>query len=139
MSTAELGMTCASTSFECVRRMRASEYRFPLRPAAAAGAGTSGRRTFSLMLELDSIDSDQLEVVQPFAVALRGDTDGDNFVAKFSDANISASGDSFPEAIGNLVDLIETKFLHFSELPLTQLGTEPRRQLAILRQFFRTP
>lgn len=62
-------------------------------------------------------------------------TETDNFVARFPDAGISASGDTSAEAVENLKDILVAKFLHFSELPISKLGTEPTRQLATLKQF----
>lgn len=59
----------------------------------------------------------------------------DGFVASFADANILASGDTQQEAYGNLKELLLDVFDNLSALPVSKLGPEPRRQLAVLKDF----
>jgi hypothetical protein len=59
----------------------------------------------------------------------------DSFVASFSDANVSASGDNQQEAFDNLKSLILDVYdsLH-AESP-SRLGPESKRQLAVLESY----
>ena len=57
--------------------------------------------------------------------------------AGFFDANIHASGDTEEEALRNLKSLILDTFDALSAEPPGQLGPEPKRQLAVLREFVR--
>ncbi|HEY8019580.1 MAG TPA: hypothetical protein VIH93_00675 [Thermoanaerobaculia bacterium] len=61
--------------------------------------------------------------------------EADEFKATFFDAGISASGDTQSEAFSNVRELILDLFDGLSELPALQLGPEPQRQLAVLRDF----
>jgi len=61
-------------------------------------------------------------------------TDG-SFVATFFDANISTSGETEEEAFANLKSLIAETFDFLESVPEEQLGPEPFRQLAVLREF----
>lgn len=60
---------------------------------------------------------------------------GDDYVATFFDANISATGDTVQEAVWNLIDILVLKFNRFDELPEKSLGVGPTRQLAVMREF----
>jgi predicted RNase H-like HicB family nuclease len=57
------------------------------------------------------------------------------FIASFPDAHISASGESFPEALDNFKDVMLTTFQLLSNENTRKLGKIPRRQLAVLREF----
>jgi len=88
---------------------------------------------------LDTLESDQYRLRKPVLVVVNGYADRpatryDNWVARFPEAGISASGDSAEEAIANLRDIIILKFKAFSSFPASQLGVEPTRQLAVLRK-----
>ena len=58
------------------------------------------------------------------------------YVAAFVDANINGSGDSPLEAVEMLKEMIASAFL-FYEQNEAQLGSEPQRQLAVLREFIK--
>jgi len=58
---------------------------------------------------------------------------GEDFVATFFDAGISATGDTDEEAVFNLKDLIVQTFEALSKMPEAKLGFLPRKQLAVLR------
>lgn len=62
---------------------------------------------------------------------------GDDFIASFFDANVNASGDTQQEAVANLKDIMLSMFRRFSAEPEDKLGPEPKRQLAVLRQFIK--
>lgn len=59
---------------------------------------------------------------------------GDDWIATFFDANVQASGDTQTEAVANLKDILISMFRRFSK-EAERLGPEPRRQLAVLREF----
>ena len=62
---------------------------------------------------------------------------GDHYVASFFDANIHASGATQEEAVANLKDVMLIMFRRFEGEPQNRLGPEPKRQLAVLRNFIR--
>lgn len=62
----------------------------------------------------------------------------EHFVATFFDANISTSGETEEEAFSNLKDLILEIFSYLDSADSEQLGPEPLRQIAVLREFIRS-
>ncbi len=69
-----------------------------------------------------------LVVVQPI---------GEGFTASFFDVNIHASGDTEEEAFRNLKSLLLDVFDSLLAESPEKLGPEPKRQLAVLREFIR--
>ncbi len=63
--------------------------------------------------------------------------DDDSFVASLVDANINASGETVPEAIANLKDMMIILFERLSKEPAEILGTWPTRQLSVLLELMR--
>jgi len=61
--------------------------------------------------------------------------DGDSYIATFVDANINASGDTLPNAVDNLKDMLIALFRRLSQEPKSSLGKRPMKQLAILQEF----
>lgn len=59
------------------------------------------------------------------------------YVASFLDANINSSGDSELVAVEMLKEMIASAFVLFEEEE-DKLGVEPRRQLAVLREFIKS-
>jgi len=59
----------------------------------------------------------------------------DDYIATFFDAGISTTGDTPQEAMWNIADLLILKFHRLSEIPECSLGSGPKRQLAVLREF----
>jgi len=64
---------------------------------------------------------------------------GESFVATFFDANISTSGETQEEAFSNLKSLLIDTFEYLESVPKEQLGPEPFRQIAVLREFIAIP
>jgi hypothetical protein len=60
---------------------------------------------------------------------------GEDFIASFVDAHLHATGDTVPEAIDNLKDILVTTFAKLKLLPAKVLGPVPARQLAVLKEF----
>lgn len=93
------------------------------------------RRRPNLLVPINTFVPEPYELTAPFFVAV--EIEDDQFTATFFDANVSASGDTEEEAIGNLKSLILDTFDSLSAEDKTMLGPEPRRQLAILERFLR--
>jgi hypothetical protein len=64
---------------------------------------------------------------------------GEDFIATYFDAGISATGDTDTEAIFNLKDMIAQTFKVLSNVPAEELGIVPQRQLASLRAVITLP
>ena len=60
-----------------------------------------------------------------------------NYIAKFAEANINASGESFYEAITNLKALVVDMFDLLRSVPRNRLGPEPKQQLTALNALIR--
>ena len=73
------------------------------------------------------------EVLKPVMVVVRAM--GDEYVASFFDANLSASGDTPEEAVANLKDIIAAVYEILADHDEKQLGPGPSRQLHTLREF----
>ena len=69
----------------------------------------------------------------PLAVLVQSEPD--SHIASFVDANVTASGDTLPEAIENLKMLMVDRLEEWAGTDAEKLGPEPTRQLAILRTF----
>jgi predicted RNase H-like HicB family nuclease len=89
----------------------------------------------SLSVPINTFTPEPYELMSPLFVAV--EIEDDQFIATFFDANISASGDTEEEAVGNLKSLILDTFESLSAEDTTLLGPEPRRQLAVLQSFLR--
>jgi hypothetical protein len=63
--------------------------------------------------------------------------DDDSYVASLVDANINASGDTVPEAVANLKDMMVRLFERLGAEPKGNLGKGPARQLGVLRDLMR--
>jgi hypothetical protein len=63
------------------------------------------------------------------------ESDGDSVMATFFDANISISSETEDEAFDDLKSIILDTFDCLDAEPPAQLGPEPLRQLAVLRDF----
>lgn len=84
---------------------------------------------------LNTLSSDVLCLTQQIPISVL--FNGDDFVARFGDAGISATGETRTEAVWNLGDMIVLKFMRLCEIASQQLGPVPRRQLSVLRSFIK--
>ncbi|MBZ0270818.1 hypothetical protein K8I61_02190 [bacterium] len=82
---------------------------------------------------IDSFAPEPYSIARPIPVVVSADESG--YVATFSEANISTSGETPQDAVDNLKSLILDFFDTLSETPDGELGPEPKRQFAILRAF----
>jgi predicted RNase H-like HicB family nuclease len=95
----------------------------PKPPAAGSG----------LWVPITSFAPEPYEASRPIPAVIQPCEQG--FVAGFFDANIHAAGDTEEEAVRNLKSLILDVFDSLSAEPAATLGPEPKRQLAVLREF----
>ena len=61
--------------------------------------------------------------------------DTDNYVAKFTKANIYASGDTPEQALVNWKDALKFKFDHYTSFGDDKLGSGAQSDLAIMRRY----
>jgi predicted RNase H-like HicB family nuclease len=76
------------------------------------------------------------EVKKPIYVCI--ESDGEEFVATFHDADVSASGETHAEALCNLKDYIVALFEDLA-LDADSLGPGPNRQYEVLKRFIELP
>jgi len=82
---------------------------------------------------ITSLAPEPYEVLQPFHAVIRAE--GDEYVASFLDANVSATGSTQEEAVWNLKDMIVAVFEMLMGHEEAALGPGPARQLRVLQQF----
>ena len=87
----------------------------------------------SILVPITTFSPEPFEVINEILVVVQP-TD-DDYMASFFDANIHASGDTQEEAVANLKDIMLIMFRRFEKEPSNRLGPEPKRQLAVLRNF----
>jgi len=63
--------------------------------------------------------------------------DEDSYIASLIDANVNASGETVPEAVANLKDMMIMLFERLGAEPKGKLGKWPARQLGVLRELMR--
>ncbi len=88
----------------------------------------------SIIVPIQDLGPTPVEVTNPILVVAY-EEDG-VFIASFIDANMNASGETQLDAIEMLKDVIASSFRLFLDKEAI-LGTEPRRQLAVLKRFLR--
>jgi predicted RNase H-like HicB family nuclease len=86
-----------------------------------------------LWVPITSFAPEPYEAIRPLSAVIYPCEEG--FIAGFFDANIHAAGDTEEEALRNLRSLILDVFDSLSAEPSATLGPEPKRQLAVLREF----
>lgn len=88
----------------------------------------------SIVVLIQSLDDPSIEVARDISVVVQYEDEA--YVASFFDANINASGESQLEAVEEL-KLTITSLFHLYTSKESILGDEPKRQLAVLREFVR--
>jgi len=87
---------------------------------------------------INTLAPEPYELLRPILVAVQPTEGG--FEVGWFDANIHTTGENEEEAVANLKSLILDFFDSFSREPTEKLGPEPKRQLAVIKQFVkRTP
>ena len=89
----------------------------------------------AMAVEITTFAPEPYELRRPLLIILQREDQG--FIAGFFDANIHASGDTEEEAFRNLKSLILDVFDSLRAESPENLGPEPKRQLAVLREFIR--
>jgi hypothetical protein len=89
----------------------------------------------TIAVPVETLSPEPYEVIRPFHVVLQAA--GDDYLATFFDANISATGETQGEAIENLKDIIVTAFDMLTHHKESELGPGPLRQINVLRNFMR--
>jgi len=82
---------------------------------------------------ISSLGMPGYRVLRSIPVTIR--KDGDEFIASFFDANISAGGDNQQEAVANLQSLIADFYDELAATPWAELGSSLQRQRHVLAEF----
>lgn len=90
-------------------------------------------RTF--VVPLTTLAPAPFQITQQIPVTIEGD--GEEFTATFTEANVSASGETEADAIANFKDSLVSSFEILEELPASRLGPLPMRQWTVLKNVLR--
>ncbi len=90
-------------------------------------------RTAPLVVPIETFAPEPYEVIKPFHCVVRLQ-DGE-YIASFFDANLSASGDTYSEAVFNLKDVIVGTFEMLTMMDEDDLGPGPLQQKRVLEEF----
>ncbi len=90
-------------------------------------------RTSPLIVPIESLAPEPYEVVHPFHVVVR--LEDEQYIASFFDANLSASGDTYAEAVSNLKDIIVGTLEILDGIDENELGPGPLQQKQVLEEF----
>ena len=85
-----------------------------------------------LEVQIETFAPDDYEVLRPLRTVVR--FSGDNYIATFFDANISASGDTPEDAVWNLKDVILETYEILQTFDKDKLGLGPSRQKSVLEE-----
>jgi predicted RNase H-like HicB family nuclease len=96
---------------------------------AEAMARLASQRTF--VVPLTSLAPEPLQMLLNIPATIEGD--GEDFTATFSEANVSASGETEADAIANLKESLVSTFEFLESLPENERGPLPTRQWEVLR------
>jgi predicted RNase H-like HicB family nuclease len=86
-------------------------------------------RTFVVPLATLAPEPMQMRLNIPATV----EGDGEDFTATFTEANVSASGETAADALANLKSSLVSTYEFLESLPETELGPLPARQWEVLR------
>ncbi|HEY7423427.1 MAG TPA: hypothetical protein VH682_04225 [Gemmataceae bacterium] len=89
----------------------------------------------SILVPIESFEPDPYELIRTVTILLLPD-DG-SWIATIVDANINASGETIPEAVAHLKDMMIDLFEFLRKEPKTKLGKQPSHQLAFLQSVMR--
>jgi hypothetical protein len=89
----------------------------------------------SILVPIESFEPDPYELTKKITVLVLPDEG--SWIATLVDANINASGETFPEAVANLKDMMIDLFELLRKEPKDKLGKQPSQQLAFLRSVMR--
>ena len=86
-------------------------------------------RTF--VVPLTTLAPAPFQITRQIPVTVEGD--GEDYTATFTEANISASGETEADAIANFKDSLVSTYAFLESLPETERGPLPARQWEVLR------
>jgi hypothetical protein len=92
-------------------------------------------RTSPVIVLIESFAPEPYEIIKPFHAVIKFQED--QYIASFFDANLSTSGDTQEESIGNLKDIILGTFEILMTMDEKKLGPGPLRQRGLLAEFIR--
>jgi predicted RNase H-like HicB family nuclease len=92
-------------------------------------------KTRTFVIPLTTLAPEPFQIVQQIPVTIEGD--GEDFTATFTEANVSASGETEADAIANFKESLLSCYEVLEEMPANQLGPLPTRQWSILRSVLR--
>jgi hypothetical protein len=88
-------------------------------------------RTRTFVVPLTTLSPAPFQITKQIPLTIEGD--GDDFTATFTEANISASGETEADAIANFKDSLVSTYAFLESLPETERGPLPARQWEVLR------
>jgi hypothetical protein len=88
-------------------------------------------KTKTFVVPLTTLAPRSLRMLQPIPVTIEGD--GEQFTATFTEANVSASGETEADAIANFKDSLLSSYEVLSHMPASKLGPLPSRQWTVLQ------
>jgi len=92
-------------------------------------------KQFASGVSIQTFGEEPFELVKPILVSVQ-ESDGE-FIASFHEANVSVQADTRQQAIDELTEAILSEFDFLDSLPDEKLGIDPKRRLAVLREFIR--
>ena len=84
-------------------------------------------------IQIDTLVSQRLKLKKSIPVLVQPGID--DYVVSFLDANIGMSGETLPEAVDNLKDVMASTFRMLLCHSADKLGKAPTNQLAVLKEF----
>jgi hypothetical protein len=88
-------------------------------------------RTRTFVVPLTTLSPSPFQITRQIPVTIEGD--GEDFTATFTEANISASGETEADAIANFKESLVSTYAFLESLPATERGPLPARQWEVLR------
>lgn len=92
---------------------------------------TELRKAKTYVVPLTTLANEPLQMRLSIPATIEGS--GEEFTATFSEANVSASGETEADAIANLKDSLVSTFEFLESLPEKELGPLPARQWNVLK------
>jgi predicted RNase H-like HicB family nuclease len=89
----------------------------------------ASQRTF--VVPLSTLAPEPLQLKLNIPATIEGD--GDDFTATFTEANVSASGDTEADAIANLKESIVATYKILESIPVSEMSALPARQWNVLK------
>ena len=88
-----------------------------------------------IVVPIESLTPEPYQIIKSFHGVVQ--VQGDQYIATFFDANISASGDTQAEAVFNLKDMIVGAFEILNSREEDKLGPGPAHQRKVLQEYIR--